>query len=74
MFFPLFILVVHLTHRIFFSRFYGHCLSCQSHSFLHTISLLYTVLWCHLSIIVRINKSFVLFGNLGLDPLPLTTQ
>ena len=63
------------TYHIFLSRFYGHHLSCQSHSFLHTISFLFIVLWYLLSIItVRINKSFVPFGNLGLDPLRLTTQ
>jgi len=38
---PFVCLVVHLTHRIFLSQFYGHHLSCQSHSFLHRISLLF---------------------------------
>jgi len=63
------------THRICLSRFYGLHLSCQSHSFLHSISLLFIVLGYLLSIIVvRINKSFVPFGNLGLNPLRLTTN
>jgi len=72
---PFVCLVVHLTHRIFLSQFFSHHLSCQGHSFLHTISLLFVFRWYILSIIVvRINKSFVLLGNLGLDPLRLTTR
>ena len=64
--------IVHLTHRISFSRPHSYLLKV----FRSRTRFLYSLLFSDISYILLLfvsRKGFVLWGNLGLDPLRLTT-